>query len=1015
MRKLVLLLLGSLFAYTQIIAQTRTVTGRVIDEQSEPIPNVSVQARPGDVGVATDAKGAFSISIPLSTKNLEFTAVGYARQIITIPETNNVTVVMKRADDELENVIITGYSREKRSEFAGAATKVGGDKIKNVPIGSFDQILQGRVPGLTVISTSGQPGSYASMYLRGATSIEGGSVPLFIIDGIPVEATVFQSLNPNDIESVDVLKDATAAALYGSRGAAGVIVVTTRRGSGGKAVLSYSGQYGKKFRPVSKYDMMNARELLQAQEDLGLLIPTSATTFGLPGWVLSKKNPDYINASAQDKARMDQMYDSLLSNETNWDDLIFRDGRFQNHELTLTGGSGKTRFFSNLSMYKEEGIIHRTDMKRLSFRNNLDYSDERLSLAVSTYIGYTKRNFQETDDQGTIGNPFLDTRITPSYIRPYNEDGSIAVGVQGFFAGPNQLDMLKYHKYYNDQAKVMLSANANYRITDHIYAGLLAGLDFRETQSTSYRDPQGWFAQSSSNIRTRSGAHAEGLNRFLTLNSRAFAGYKNSFNDVHEIDFTVYGELIQSYFKGFSFTGYGVDSKRPNTPAAITPGNAGNQLFSAVSGSKSEWAMSSLISTGRYTYDSKYTLNLTYRYDGVSSLPENQKFHGFYSVGAIWDVLREPFMNNVASADVLRLKLSYGESANAENFPLGNYGSRVLYDEGLYGDSTTIIPVTTGNAQADWEYTQVTNFGIDYSFFGNKLSGDLNLYNKTTKNLYLDQTLPATAGGQFSSIKVNSGSMRNRGVELTLNYNILRNQNMSWDVNFNGAYNENKIIDLGGMTSYPYGTSQITVGLPFASHYEVAWAGVDAATGKALYYTKDGKITDVYSDEDRVQTWGSSVPKYTGGFGTNFNFKGFEISGFFSFIAGVTRVNNLEFFMENPAFLLQGYNQAKSLNFWKQPGDIATTESPLYTIEFTSKYIQDASFLRFRNLTVAYNLPQNVLNKVKHISAVRVYLVGQNLHVWTNWKGYDPEISGNLALDDFPSPRAFTGGIEIRF
>jgi len=1013
MRKILLFLLGTIVFCATSFGQSRTVEGRVIDESGAPVPGSSVRSATGNYGTAADFNGNFTIVVSTDVKKLLISAVGFLSEEIIIPASNRVTVVLKLSGTEMEQVVVTGYSKLRRSEFAGTSTKVLSDKIEHVPMGSFDQILQGRIPGMTVLSTSGQPGSEASITIRGVSSISSSSDPLFVIDGVPVESGIFQAINPNDIASVDVLRDAVATALYGSRGAAGVIVVTTKRGTGGKAKLTYNGQFGTTFRPKSGYDMMDAQELLLAQEAYGKMLP-GTTADQLPGWFLSKNHPSYATSSPEVQARKDFLYDSLLNNNTNWDEMIFRDGSFRNHEISLSGGSGKTRFYSSLGYYNEEGIIHRSDMKRFSFRNNIDYNDDRLSFALSSLIGYTKRNFQETDESAVLGNPFLDVRITPSYISPYNPDGSFAVGNPAYYAAPNQLDFMTYNKVYNDQVKVLLGTNVLYNLTPEIYAGAQAGVDFRETQNTVFWPAESWYARSSSNVRVKSGGLSEGLTRRLGLNGRVFAGYKKKFG-AHDLDLSVHGELNKRFQKSFGFTGYGLDPKTPNTPAAITPGDASNQLYVSTTGSKSSNALSSLFGIGKYSFRDKYSFNLSYRYDGSSSLPEKNRFQSFYAIGAGWDLLKEGFMPKPNWLDMLRLRASYGESANANNFSIGNFGYLSTYRQGTYSGLTTIIPNTPGNADANWEYTAVSNIGLDFALLKNRLYGDFNIYDKRTKGLYVEQQLSVIGGGAFESIETNAGRMRNRGVELSLNAVPVKTADLSWSLYFNGAINNNKVTDLGGVQSYEYGTSLVTVGLPLGSHWENGWAGVDAATGKPLYYTKDGKITDQAHVDDRVQTWGTSEPKYTGGFGSDLRYKGLSVSAFFTFIAETYKYNNLEYFMENTGFLSQGFNQAKNFKFWQKPGDQVNYQNPAYENVFSSKYIQDASFLRLRNIMVAYDLPSSWLEKTRVFSALRIYVTGQNLLCWTNWKGYDPEESSNYSLDSYPSSRVFTAGLSVTF
>ncbi|RYF78354.1 MAG: TonB-dependent receptor, partial [Chitinophagaceae bacterium] len=364
--------------------------------------------------------------------------------------------------------------------------------------------------------------------------------------------------------------------------------------------------------------------------------------------------------------------------------------------------------------------------------------------------------------------------------------------------------------------------------------------------------------------------------RFLQPNIKVYAGYRTTINQDHSLDATVYGEMLNTYTRSFTATGFGIDTLRPNTIAAVTAGNATNQLFQTVGGGRSQRALHSVLGILKYAFKQKYSLTASYRYDGVSSLPEKNRFHGFYSVGGIWDVMRENFMSNANFANALRLKVSYGQAANIDNFPFGDFGYLAQYNTNvnLVSGNTGISVTTPGNPEGDWEFTNTTNIGIEFGFLKNRLYGDVQLYNKQTKNLFASLSLSATSG--FGEQDVNAGEMYNRGIEYNLNYDVISDRNLVWSLFVNGAYNKNEIVSLGNVNSYEQGTELVTVGLPLGSHYEVKWAGVDAATGAPLYYTKDGKVTTVYSTDNKVQEFGTWIPSVTGGFGTNLRFKGLE-------------------------------------------------------------------------------------------------------------------------------------------
>jgi len=1030
MRKLLFALIAFLSLTVTVMAQ-RSITGTVTDDKGTPLAGVSVLAKGTSAGTITKSDGTYSLSIPAGATQLEFTSIGFTTQTMPLGSGTVYSITLLPGDNKsLDEVVVTGITRTRRSEFAGATSKIDERLIRDQPTGSFDQLLQGRAPGVLGLTGSGAPGSAATVIIRGQGSIQGGSSPLYIIDGIPVEAGVFQSLNTNDFASIDILRDGPATALYGSRGSAGVIVVTTKRGTAGKMKLSYNGQFGFKQKPDFAFRPMNTPELLAAQEAYGSIVGSTANNANLPGWYYSKNNPRYATLSPADQASADRSLDSISGINTTWADYLFRNGTFSNHQISVSGGSGKTRIYSSVGLYNEEGITSRTDMKRATFRNNLDYADDKLTLSVSSNVGYTKRNFQQSTATNGTQNPFLAVNITPSYARVYKDDGTYASGNGARYVAANNLQGTPLDQNYNDQIKITTGFTAAYKITDHITAALTSGVDFRETQATLYQSPRAQFSINSSTptsiwdanngvwTRPKNGAYQESLTRFVTANVRPSLTYRNKFANRHDLEVSAFGEYVTEATKGFAVYGSTVDVKRPNTPATLQQSTDGVKLDGYFNGGKSRNTITSVMGLAKYILDGKYSITGSYRYDGSSKLPTDTRWQGFYSIGGIWEVSKEDFMLNNRVFNTLRLRASYGGSGNANNFPNGDFPYLATYTQGSYNPLVTIEPLTPGNPQLRWEKTYVANIGIDFEMINRRLYGDLNVYNKRTTDLFVSKTLSATSGfDNNGSMDVNAGTLQNRGFEWNVNFDVIRNQDLTWTVFANGAYNKNKVVSLGGESSYEVGTELITVGLPLGSHYEVKWGGVDAATGAPLYYTKDGKLTTTRNSSDAVQQFGTWEAPWKGGFGTRLRFKGFDISTLFSWQQGANKVDNLEFFTENiSTFLASGYNQSSDLNFWKKPGDIASTPSPAYSSDFSSKIIHDASFIRLRDVTLSYSLGKDVLDKMKFISNVRIYAQGSNLFMWTKWRGMDPEAGGvNINLSEFPNPRAFTFGVDVTF
>ncbi len=1038
MRKLVLLVLCMALTATQLWAQTRTITGKVTDDKGAPLSGATVSVPNSNIRTATAADGSFSINVPATARSLTVSYVGFADFSAPITGTSTTVDVSLVPSSDLEGVVVTGYGRTKRSTYSGAAARVDRKAIETVPMASFDQILQGRTPGLLVTSGSGQPGANARVQLRGATSITGGSTPLYVIDGIPVESGVFQSINPNDFESVDVLKDAQAQSLYGSRGAAGVIVATTKKGKAGRTVLSYRGQVGTTTTGTQQFEMMNSAELLQWQEKLGAFSlqqntaagnPTGPNlAAGFPGWDNSRLNPSYSTLTPAQQAQRDRNLDSVRSINTNWKDVFFRTGVFTSHDINLSGGNQNTRYYASVGMYDEEGIALRSDLNRKTFRLNVDHNTGKFTMGMTSSFGYTKRNFIESENSVTLANPFAAVYLALPYQPLFNSTpnryfGNVNVGAGR--VGPNAYARIMDRDVNSNQLKANLGLNFNYSITENIYAGAQVGLDFRETNNITITKPRthtafvsafpvGPPASSPNDTTLARGSYNENVGRFFQHTTRAFVGYRNTFAQKHALDVNVNTEYLETRQKNFGFTGFGLNDKLPAGPAALTPGTINNQLLSTFTGGNQKEALFSIFGLAKYTYNEKYTLDLTIRNDQYSYLPESNRSQFFYAVGANWNVLKEKFTNNWKNVSSLRVRASWGTSANALNFPLAPGAYYATYAGGSYAGLPTLVPNSPGNADLDWEYTTQTNLGFDFGFFRERLTGQLDLYNKITKDLFIQLNPSQTTG--YGVQPLNGGQMRNRGIELGLNYDVIRNRTLTWSVGGNIAYNDNEILSLGTESEFEQGTSIIRVGLPLGSHYVVRWGGVDAATGNPLYYTKDGKLTTVFSDEDAVADFGTFNAPFIGGFNTSVRIKGFELAAFFTFQSGFSRFNNQDFFQLNHAFAFQGFNLRRDmLNMWTTPGQVTDIQSPVTQRQFVSKDIQDASYLRFRNLQASYSIPASVLGKQKFISSVRVYGQAQNLYTWTKWTGFDPEDNNNIASYEYPLPRIYTLGIDVSF
>lgn len=1012
MRKLLLSLTAFLLFSGMLLAQ-KVVTGKVTDDKGNPLPNVSVIAKGTNTGAFTKEDGTFTLNLKEGVKQIQASSIGYQDQVINItPEKNYYLITLLTLSTDISEVVVTGYTREKKSNFAGAATKVESKAINQVPNGSIDQILQGRSTGLYVTAGSGQPGTSANVIIRGIGSISGSNTPLYIMDGIPIESGVFASLSSSDIESVDVLKDASATALYGSRGANGVIVITTKRGkNNNRVVFGINSQFGFSNRTRPKFEMMNSQQRIQYEKEVGA---ENNTTIG-PGWQFSRSNP--ANASLPEATLLsyDRILDSLSNSNADWEDIFFRQGSFQQHQFSASGGNDKVAFYSSFDYYKQQGIAIRSDLERYSFRNNVDFKSDRFSAGLSTTINYSKSSFIESENTTAVSNPFASIYYALPYEQPYINGVLVAANNSSFYGGistydqregSSALERLLSTTNKSDQIKGVLGLNLRYKLDGGLSAIATGGIDYRETMGKRQILP-GTFTGGL--VAGAQGSFGESVTRFIRLYGNAGFNYNKLINGRHLIDINAIYENTKATSRAFNYTGFGIDPLLQNSPAGITPGSAAGGFIPTVGGSGGINAIQSLIVLGKYVFDNKYTFNASYRYDGTSSMPLANRWKSFYSFGASWNISKENFMQQLDWVSELQLRGSYGLTAS----PITGFNYLPLYAATRYAGVSGLGLSQLSNDDYDWEYTKNTNIGIDFSLFRRKVRGTVDLYNKKTENLFISQSLSSTSGA--NSLSINAGALRNRGIEVSLFGDIVSNRDVLWTVGGNISFNNNKITSLGQVNEFETGTSIIRVGLPIGTHFVPKWAGVDASNGNPLYYTIDGKLTSTYdAANNSVAEFGSWLPKYTGGFSSSVTYKGVSLDAFFSFAGGNKRFNNEDYFNQVPNFASSNQGTAM-LRRWRNPGDITDIQKFGTARNFSSKDIQDASYVRLRNLNLSYAFPSSLISKLKGISGVKFFIQGQNLVTWTNWTSFDPEDNNNIATFEYPAAKTVTFGLNLNF
>ncbi len=984
-RILLFLFLCSIFSLNAQAQQL--VKGKITaSDNGEPLPGVNVVIKGTSVGSVTDANGNYSLSVPNLDATLVFSFIGLIAQEIPLAGRSELDLEMEADFKELEEVVVTGYTEINKKRLSGSISTMEASDIEGVPVPSFDQVLQGKAAGLYVNASSGQPGSSATVRIRGNGSILGGNTPLFILDGVPIEANEFAALNANDFESVSVLKDASSTSLYGSRGANGVIVITSKKGKVGKTKFNYSGQFGVSRIGDWKYEMMNTDQRLEYER----LIQNG------PGWDYAAENPERP-AGAQ------ASLDSLRQYNTNWLDVVTRQGFTQQHQLSAQGGKGQTRFFISGGYLEQQGVGIGSSLERITGRMNLSHeASEKLRFNVVTSVGYGMSNTLPSESL-SVANPFASTLNMP-YQPPLDADGNYTYGP----LDANPLEWQEKANFEDGQLKTNLTFDVAYDFYPGFSFQSKIGIDYRTTKSTSFIDPNSRPGESSRGGEGSYGVSESKYFKYIWGNNVSYA----KTIDRHDFSVGLYSEFISKKQNSFGYTGYGLNPNLPNTPAAITPGNGGNGFIPSVGGGMTENALLSYFMIGNYTYNNRYNFIASIRRDGSSKFGENNRWATLWSVGSSWNISEEAFYGLTVIND-LKLKASYGSSGNQDDTDasVGDFQRAQTFSAASsYGGVSGIYPLAIGNRDLKWEISRQLNVGFDFGMFKDRLSGSLEFYNNVTSDLFLDQKLSATSG--FTNVRKNAGKMRNRGFEITLNTTNVVAGDFQWSTSLNYAYNDNEILDLGQVSEFENGTSLVRVGYPLGSHYVVGWAGVNPANGQPLYLDSFGQPTPVYNSNNATSDWGTSNPPHVGGITNNLSFKGIELSFFFNYQLGHSLYNNQSFFIENHNV---PYNQSTvMLEMWQEPGDLTNIPSPRYQRQFNSVDVEDASFLRLRNVTLGYRFPQELVSKAK-LSSVRMFIQGQNLATWTRFTGFDPEIGNNIAQFQYPTPQIYTLGIDVGF
>ncbi len=995
-----LLCLLIFFSSALLLAQTQRVSGRVTSA-SEPngLPGVSVLVKGSSTGALTDLDGRYALEAPANA-TLVFSFVGFTSQEIAVNGQTEINVLMTEEAKELEEVVVMGYASVQKRDLTGAVTAVKATAFQDQSLSGIDQALQGQAPGVQVTQSSGTPGGGISVRIRGVTSIGAGNTPLYIIDGIMVETgtlslrsfggqndNALSLINPGDIESIQVLKDASAKALYGSRASNGVVIVTTKRGKTNQAKINFDAQRGI-VDPVNKIKLLNSTELLELQREAVTNAGQNPDSFGLiPGVT------DAVN--------------------TNWQDEVLRTGIMQQYQLSASGGNDYSKYYISTNYRSEEGVQLNNLFERVGATINLD---QRLTnkLSVSTNITLAR-----TLNKRVKGDNFLDgvysgaVKSLPFYA-PYDEQGKlVGPGNPSYAAFPNfnPVAQALLPRFKATTAKMLGALIANYKFNQNFSLRAQVSMDYNDITEDQYESSQtaigGYLT----------GVGGQGYGVFIAststnINSYATLSYAKVLGK-HSVNALVGTEVIEN----FSING--------NVQGRLFPSDDYTYISSAgvvdQGGSgKAQNGLTSFFGEVKYDYNDKYLVTASFRADGSSRFGPNNRFAYFPALSAAWRISSEDFWNYSFIND-LKLRVSSGFTGNER---IGNFQFLGQWGPVTYNGSSGVGPLSIDNPNLKWETTQENNVGLDVSFMEGRFQLTADAYYNKTTDMLLVKPYASTTG--FTGVTDNIGEMENKGLELGIN-TVNIDGELKWSTSINLSLNRNKVLLLSDSVPLYRGytangvdaTNIIKEGYPLGTFLGLKFLGVNPATGDAMYQdtNKDGNITN-----DDAVIIGNSQAKLYGGFTNKFAYKRFDLSIFFQFSYGNKILNLSKTTFVNTGADILNNQTVEALRRWRKPGDI--TDVPRYEFENTfnnlhsDRFIEDGSYLRLKNLSFGYNLPSEWCNKLK-LERVRIYGSGTNLWTLTKYTGADPEVStldGSVSaqgIDFFTLPQVRTLSIGI--
>ena len=999
-------------------AQDRIITGRILDEKGDPLSGVSILVKGTTLGANTSADGTYSIKVPAQAQTLIISSIGLESTEVNIGKRTNINATLRSENKGLQEVVVVAYGTQKKAAITGSMATVKGTDLENKPFSSVDKALQGSVAGLQSVASSGAPGAAQDVRIRGVSSINAGNAPLYVLDGaimntgdasrLQTTGNLLSTLNPNDIESITVLKDAASTAVYGSRAANGVILITTKKGKAGKTKFRFDTEigYNNPAYTSERNRPLNAKEYIDlTREGLVNQGATPAVTAATLTALGSGNGVDF-----------------------NWRDAVLRQGNQQQYNLSASGGTEKTTFYISGGYFKQDGVTVTSDLKRTNGAIRItNQATDRLTLSVNLDGGFVKQNTPQAG--GAFGNPILSAYFILPTRSGYKPDGSLNYLSADFPLSSiyNTLATTSLDHRRLGQLSLRGSLSADYKILKNLTFRTNYSGDFNTLEEEQYNNP---FYGDGVTTLPGSATFGPGILYNPATTGRIFNFYTryynytftNSLNFRQNIDKSgefyanlkvgYESQLSKAYFNSLQGTGFPLTSALQQAASTATPRTASATI--------SNYSFLSQFGLLDLNFRDKYILSGSFRRDGSSRFGPNNRYGNFYSIGASWNVEKEKFLASSRIINQLKLRASYGKSGNAS---IGNYDYFPGYGFGAnYNSTPGSFPNNVGNLDLTWEENRPLDLGIDLGLFKNRVNISADVYKRKSSKLLLDAPLSPTSG--FLSVRKNVGALENKGLELTVNLVPITTKNFTWDISFNYATNQNRVTSLpNNNKDIIAGLNIYRVGQDVQSYFLRTYAGADPATGDPLWYTDSTKTKtqNIYSSAQRVVTH-TAAAKYFGGLTNTFKYKGFSLEVQLYYSGGNYSFDNFNSFYlgagANPTF----NKSSRILDRWQKPGDV--TDIPKYVYggnksfqSASSFYLNNSNYVRLRNLQIGYSLPSAMASKVKLNSAF-FYVRGTNLYTFVKDKNqpFDPEQgAGSFSnLAEF-IPRTISVGLNLGF